>query len=258
MLKYFFVSSFIIVLISCNEEQSFDPLKQPPYDKLTDSIKNDPKNAELYYRRGALLYNNDQAVFAGRDIKKAWELSPNEKYALSFVTIYREKQIDTAIAFLQEALKKLPNSVALQVDLARSYEQKGQTDAALKVCDEIIAKFPGQLDALVLKSELLKQQDKTAEAIAVLETAYHYAPGDVDLVHTLGFDYAESKNPKALTLSDSLIAADLSKSRPEPYYFKGLYHENLRNYPLAISFFNEAISRDYYFIDAYLDKGQCY
>jgi len=107
-------------------------------------------------------------------------------------------------------------------------------------------------------SELLKQQDKTNEAIAVLETAYTYAPGDVELVHTLAFDYADSKNPKALTLSDSLIAADLSKRQPEPYYFKGLYHENHGNYSQAINFFNEAISRDYYFIDAYLDKGQCY
>jgi tetratricopeptide (TPR) repeat protein len=155
-------------------------------------------------------------------------------------------------------LKKLPNSIALQIGLARGYQQKEKIDQALAVCDGIIAKFPGQLDALVLKSELLKQQNKTQEAIAVLETAYAYAPDDVELVHTLAFDYADSKNPKALKLADSLIAVDVSKRHAEPLYFKGLYHENKGNYAEAIKFFNEAIGRDYYFIDAYMDKGQCY
>jgi tetratricopeptide (TPR) repeat protein len=258
MFRYLFVFSFIIILVSCNEEQSFDPLREPPYDKITDSIKKQPANAELYYRRGILLYGNDQPVFAARDIRKAWDLSPKEEYALSLVTLYRQKHTDTAIAFVQEALKKLPNSIALQIGLARGYEQKQQVEAALKVCNDIISKYPGQLDALVLKSELLKRQDKTTEAIQVLETAYGYAPGDVELAHTLAFDYADAKNPKALSLSDSLIEADISQRQPEPYYFKGLYHENNGNYSQAINFFNEAISRDYYFIDAYHDKGQCY
>ena len=252
------VSLLITILFSCNEEQSFDPLKQPPYDKITDSIQKEPKNADLYYRRGILLYGNDQALFAERDLRKAWDVSPKEAYALSLVTIYRQTHPDTAIAFIQEALKKLPGSVALQIGLARGYQQKGDTEAALKICDDIISKFPGQLDALVLKSELLKQQNKTREAIAVLETAYSYAPDDVELVHTLAFDYADSKDRKALTLSDSLIAADLSQRHAEPFYFKGLYYENIGNYSLAIKFFDEAISRDYYFIDAYMDKGQCY
>jgi len=77
-------------------------------------------------------------------------------------------------------------------------------------------------------------------------------------VHQLAFEYAEAKNPKVLSLADSLIKADVQKRHAEPYYFKGLYHENKGNYTEAVHYFDEAIQHDYNFLDAYLDKGQTY
>jgi tetratricopeptide (TPR) repeat protein len=195
---------------------------------------------------------------AERDLRKAWQLDPKEEYALRLTTILKQKNADTAIAFLQQALKKLPGSISLHVLLAKGYESKKEFDNSLAICNDIIQKYPGQLDALMLKSELLKQQNKTDEAISVLEQAYAYAPGDVDLVHQLAFEYAEAKNPKVLSLSDSLIKVDVEKRHAEPYYFKGLYYENKGNYKEAIQFFDLAIGHDYNFLDAYMDKGECY
>ena len=60
------------LVISCNEEQSFDPLKQPPYDKVTDSIRKEPNRADLYFQRGMLLRHNDQVVFATKDLCEGW------------------------------------------------------------------------------------------------------------------------------------------------------------------------------------------
>lgn len=250
-----------LVFIACgnnNTSGENSTLSQAPYNKLTDSIEKAPKDAGLYYRRGTLLYSNEETALAEKDLRTAWQLDPKEEYALRLTTILRQKNADTAIAFLQEALQKLPGSIGLHILLAKGYESKNELVKALAICNDILKEYPGELDALVLKSELLKQQNKNSEALAVLEKAYSYAPNDVDLVQQLAFEYADSKNPKALTLSDSLIKADVEKRHAESYYFKGLYYENTGNYKEAINYFDEAIQHDFNFLDAYMDKGQTY
>lgn len=233
-------------------------LSQPPYNKLTDSIDRAPKDAGLYYRRGSLLYSNGEMQLAENDLRNAWRLDAQEEYALRLTSILKQKNADTAIAFLQEALKKVPGSIGLHILLAKGYESKNQMDKASAICDDLIKQYPGQLDALMLKSELLRQQNKNSEALAILERAHSYAPGDVDLVHQLAFEYAETKNPKVLLLADSLIKVDVEKRHAEPYYFKGLYYENTGNWKEAVKYFDEAIQHDFNFLDAYMDKGQTY
>ena len=258
MYKIFTAFFFIAFFASCNDDAKQNPLYQPPYDKISDSIDKAPEKAELYYRRGILLFQNEQPVFAEKDIRKAWNLDAKEEYALSLISLLKQKNTDSAIAFIEEASKKLPGNLSLQIGLARGYQQKGNLDEALNICNEIILKFPGQLDALTLKAELLKQQNKMEESLAALETAYDFAPDDVELVHTLAFEYAEAKNSKTLRLCDSLLAADIQKSHAEPNYFKGIYYSNIANYAEAIKQFDAAIQRNYYFIDAYINKGIVY
>ena len=251
----------LFVFISCSSNKNpghNSTLSQPPYDKLTDSIERIPSDAGLYFRRGTLLYGNEQVALAEQDFRTAWQLHPTEEYALRLTTVLKQKNPDTAIAFLQEAIKKLPQSIGLSISLAKGYESKNKIDQSLAICNDIIQKYPGQLDALILKSELLKKQNKNSEALSILEQAYAYAPGDVDLVHQLAFEYAEAKNPKVLLLADSLIKMDVEKRHAEPYYFKGLYYENKGAYKEAVQYFDEAIRHDYNFLDAYMDKGQSY
>lgn len=260
MRKLFSLLINSIVFVACSNHGSKDDatLLQPPYNIVTDSIDKAPKDAGLYYKRGSLLYSNGEMQLAENDLRSAWQLDPKEEYALRLTSILKQKNADTAITFLQEALKKIPNSIGLHILLAKGYESKNQLDKALLICNEILKQYPAQLDALMLKSELLKQQNKNSEALSALEQAYSYAPGDVDLVHQLAFEYAEAKNPKVLLLADSLIKADVEKRHAEPYYFKGLYFENTGNYKKAIKFFDQAIQHDFNFLDAYMDKGQAY
>jgi tetratricopeptide (TPR) repeat protein len=168
--------SFILAsvfLAKCNNGSGTeDPqLSQPPYDKITDSIHNTPKEAGLYYRRGTTLYKNGEMSLAEKDLRSAWKLDPKEDYALRLTTILKQVNTDKAISFLQEALKKYPTSLPLNILLARGYQNKNELDKALVICNEIMKQYPGQLDALTLKAELLKQQNKTEESLTVLEQA---------------------------------------------------------------------------------------
>ncbi|MCU7550048.1 tetratricopeptide repeat protein [Chitinophagaceae bacterium LB-8] len=245
---------FYFVGCSSNDDDA-SILTQAPYKTLTDSINDYPNRAELYHRRGTLLAQSEELDLAKTDYLKAWSLQGSEENAISIASVLMKQNTDSAILFIEQALKKLPQSIVLQVSLARGYQQKKDYNKALTVCNNIIVQFPNQIDALLLKAELLQTMNRGAEALQTLEQAYKYAPFDAELAYNLAFEYAQAKNPKALAVADSLIKMDSSKSHAEPYYIKGVYYANNGNTTEALNFYNQAIQHDYYFIDAYMDKG---
>ena len=257
MRQSFFIAAVCACSWACSDTKDHNPvLEGAPFAAISDSIRKAPADANLYYRRGVLLYEKQEPALAQKDIEKAWSLSPREEYALSLASLLKEKNKDTAIAFLQSAVKSRPESIGLKVTLASAYFESGQPAEALAILDTLIAAYPGQLDALILKAEILAETGKGAEATAVLEAAYALAPSDAELAHNLGFRWAEEKNPKALKLADSLIRADVRGSHPEPYLLRGIYYGSVDEPALALKAFDEAIVKDYNFLDAHMYKGE--
>ncbi|MEO6069553.1 MAG: tetratricopeptide repeat protein [Chitinophagaceae bacterium] len=249
-----------IVAAGCNSHKSStnEILTNPPFAQLSDSIEKDPKNGGLHYKRGVLLFENSETTLAEEDLQKAWDLQPTEEHALSLVTLLINKDRNKAIAFIEKALKILPQSVALQVSLARGYQQNGAFEKAIAACDSVLQTYPGQIDALQLKADLLKELGKDEEAMATLEKAYEVAPFDAAVTQNLAFEYAEAGNPKVLPLADSLIKANSKEGHAEPYYFKGIYYSNIGNAAEAVKQFDEAIRHNYNFMNAYINKGIVY
>lgn len=252
---------FIFIYAGCNDKDEKTPydqvLNQAPYASITDSIKNEKSNADLYYHRAELLKKNDLPEPALADYKKAWSLNKKEEYAVGLSSLLLDKNPDSAVVFLQSALQITPG-LFLQLYLAEAYTQLGNTSAALNVYDQILQKEPNQIDALMKKSALLDQQNKPAESLSIMEKAYQLAPFDVELSYDLAYKYAENNNPKAIALSDSLIRMDSIGRHAEPYYFKGVYFSNTGNKTKAIEQYNLAIQHDYNFLDAHMEKGVIY
>ncbi|HEX7845778.1 MAG TPA: tetratricopeptide repeat protein, partial [Chitinophagaceae bacterium] len=220
------------------------------------SIKKDPNSDELYFRRAVLLNKNNFPEPALADFEKAWSIKKDERYAYAIGSLWAEKKPDSAIIFLNKALTELPQSILLRLSLARSYDALGKTDDALKVADDILKLNPEQVDVMVLKSDLLDKKGNKEESIRILEKAYSFTPFDVELNYNLAYKYAESKNPKAIALCDSLAKADSLGIHAEPYYYKGIYYSNINDKAKAITLFNDAIKHDYYFLNAYIEKGR--
>ena len=248
------LSSF---LFACHNDDGDgnDPFSQSPYKAITDSISDFPNRADLYYRRGVVLYQNDQLAYAKQDFQKAWELAPREDYALSLTTVLKKISPDSAIIFLQNATLKIPQSIALQVGLARGYQNKGELDKALVIANQIIQQFPGQLDALTIKSEILASKNDKTGALASLEKAYSMAPSDLSLAYDLAYAYADAKEPKALILTDSLLKVKAEESE-KAWYIKGVFYTNTGQANKALKSFDNSIKLNYNFLDAYRDKGQ--
>jgi len=192
--------SFLILFIfffsfaACNNDKVDKRVQDMAFKKLTDSIQQAPVKAEIYYRRAILLFKNEQKELAKQYLRRAWQLSPNEKFALSLAHILAQENADSVIIFLHSALEKLQNSISLQISLAKGYRQKQELQKALAICNNIISQYPNQLDALILKSEILRIQNKNEEVLATLEQAYRFAPFDRELIYELAFLYAETKN----------------------------------------------------------------
>jgi tetratricopeptide (TPR) repeat protein len=125
----------MIFLISChdkNNDSAFDDiLSQQPYAPLTDSIKKEPKRDDLFFRRAVLLNQNNLPEPALADFQQAWSIRKEEKYAFAISTLLLDKKPDSAIIFLNKALKELPNSLLLKLTLARGYDAQNRTDEAL-------------------------------------------------------------------------------------------------------------------------------
>jgi tetratricopeptide (TPR) repeat protein len=251
-----------VVIPSCNNHQETAPyenlLSRPPYVNLTDSIRQSPSNADLYYRRGVLLAKNNNNPPALADLRKAWSLNKKETYAIAISNILLESKPDSAISFLQDALKALPGSIALNMNLVQAYAGEQKFDNALAICNTMLNKDPDQPAVLMMKSDLLEQKNDSVGSLKALEQAYQFAPFNEDLCYSLAFKYAQNKSPKALTLCDSLLRYDTAERKGEPFYFKGVYYANMNNIPQALSYFDKAIEYDYTFLDAYMEKGKIF
>ncbi|HEX4876291.1 MAG TPA: tetratricopeptide repeat protein [Chitinophagaceae bacterium] len=256
------VIPLLILISSCKDKGNTSPygelLIQSPYAGISDSIKRDPSNDELYFRRAVLLNTNNLAEPALADFKKAWSIKKDERYAFGIGNLLLDRKPDSAILFLEEAVQELPASHLLQLTLARSYDAGNKTEEALAVCDIILKQNPQQVDALKMKAALIDKKGNAAEAIALLEKAYSLTPFDAELNYELAFKYAETKNAKVLGLCDSLIRKDSLKIHAEPYYYKGIYYSNTGHKAAALTQFNEAIQHDYYYLNAYIEKGRIY
>jgi len=252
--------TIITVVAGCGNKENSSPfgeiLSQPPYSLLTDSIKREPKNDELLFRRAILLNTNNLPEPALADFKAAWSIKKDERYAYGLSNMLLDKKPDSAVLFLNEALKELPNSFLLQLTLARSYDAQGKTEEALKQCTAILEKAPQQVDVIKMKAELLSKKGNAAEAIKILEQAYSLTPYDIDLNYELAFKYAENNNIKAVMLCDSLIKVDTLGLHAEPYYYKGIYYSNVNDKAKALRSFDEAISHDYNYLNAYIEKAR--
>ncbi|MCY7311331.1 MAG: tetratricopeptide repeat protein [Chitinophagaceae bacterium] len=254
------LSVMLILISSCNDKGNDSPfgeiLSQPPYAGLTDSIKQQPKNDELYFRRAVLLNTNNLPEPALADFKKAWALKKDEKYAFGLGNLLLDKKPDTAIFFLNKALAELPNSFLLQLTLARSLNAQNKIDEALKICNDLLLKNPEQVDMLKIKAELTAKKGNATESISILEKAYRITPYDIDLNYDLAYKYGENKNAKVIALCDSLIKIDTLKLHAEPYYYKGIYFSNINEKIKALAMFDEALKHDYNYLNAYIEKGR--
>lgn len=161
----------------------------------------------------------------------------------------------------RDSIKKYPNDTLLKYNFVMSLQDAGRYKEAVNVLDSInftwgdSANMKAYFGYLFKRAELLTLAGDTANAIKTLE--FYVIPGELtESGKQLAFLYAESRNPKAIAICDSMNKYDESKKDPEPDYFKGVYYSNINDHTKALELFNSCIKKDYTFLDAYMEKGR--
>ena len=161
---------------------------------------------------------------------------------------------------IRDSIRNFPNEPRLRYNLAIVYKNAGQYREALAILDSLNVQSPDSTDpylyfsTMFQKSELYEQLKDTMNAIRTLEQFVQ--PGELTIAGlNLARLYAETKNPRAIPIADSMIRNDEEQAAPEPHYFKGIYYYNTGDFSKAVAAFDESIRNDYTFLDAHLEKG---
>jgi tetratricopeptide (TPR) repeat protein len=155
---------------------------------------------------------------------------------------------------LIDAVAKYPDSLLLRETLIQYYRDKGNYDMALAETNKTITRDSLNPRLYDIRATLYFEDGDTLQAIKAFEKAISIFP-DPAYIISLGTLYAETKNPKALALADALILANKTKAEKEALFIKGLYYSYANQKIKAIPFFDQVLSINYTFMDAYREKA---
>jgi tetratricopeptide (TPR) repeat protein len=267
-IRFFYYIIFLICLTffecacknsnSQNEALNSVVTTDPAFKDLNDSINRFPGDATLFFRRAIRLTQKNAFELAYSDFQKAWSLQPTLDIALPYVANLEilGKNIER-INLLESLNHRYPSNKEVGRLLADAYQAYGRPDLALTTYNKMIAKDSIDPETFYEKAMLLEQLKDTVQAISSLQKAYSYQGVDtygLELAHL----YAEQRNPKALEICDYVLKHDSARILIDPFFIKGIFYANMKQYPKAIIQFDSCIVRDWKTTDAYLEKGRAY
>jgi tetratricopeptide (TPR) repeat protein len=255
-----FICCIIFFTEACNSSDKKNTgkeeiLSKPPFAAITDSIRQFPDQAQLYFERAQLLSQKNLHEIATADYKKSWELKPDELTAIQYASnLSITDKADEELQFLENCMQQFPRNREFKRIMGEAYIQSGKSKNALGLYDNILKNDPNDFEAWYEKGMLLANLKDTANAINAIKNAFAIQPTNtyaLELAHL----YAETKNAGALVLCDEVINRDSAQELIDPFFIKGIYYSNIKQYETAIVQFDSCIQRDWKFTEAYIEKG---
>ena len=157
---------------------------------------------------------------------------------------------------LRDLISRYPDSLLLKENLVQYFRENGnygraitETEMALKI-DSLNARF------LDIKATLHFENGDTISAIKSFEKAISIDPRP-EYIMSLASLYAQTKNPMALAMADTLLRAHAANTQIQALFIKGLYYNFTEDKIKAIPFFDTCIKMDYRYMLAYREKAIC-
>jgi tetratricopeptide (TPR) repeat protein len=264
--SYYFILLVVLTLeiVTCKNKNSHSEsqdsliLNDPAFKNINDSINKFPGDASIFLRRAIRLTQQNAHELAYSDFQKAWSLQPSLEIALPFAAnLEILGRLGERLSLLESLNRQFPSNTQIGRLLADTYAVSGRSDQALMIYNGMIAKDSMDPETYYEKAMLLETLKDTIHAIKALQKAYSFQGVD-----TYGLElanlYAEQKNPKALEICDYILKHDSARILIDPFFIKGIFYANVKQYPKAIAQFDSCILRDWKTTDAYLEKGRVF
>lgn len=226
--------------------------------KMTDSIRQYPDSARLYFERGGMLYMMKEFDLAGKDIKKAIELDPvKADYYTALGEIYLAgDQYQPAQNAFQMAVGLDPADVLARLQLSYTLLQNKNYRATINQTDTLIKSNPTLAEAYGLQSQAYSALKDTARAMKLMTKAVAFSPKNYDVLMAMGDLLMNAKDSSALAYYRRAQKADTTQA--EPLFCIGLFYASRGDTDKAITAYQNCISRDAYYLDGYLKLGKIY
>ena len=204
-----------------------------------EAIKENPKNAENYYKKGtikALLREYNSAIIS---FDKATQINPNNAKAH-----YNKGLSHTYLGQYKKALKEFIQATHLEPDKAEFHNNRGATESLLEEYLKSILSF--NIAIKIYSNSLKDTQDKIiSNNLKKYLAEAHYNRGR-------SYSYLE-KYEEAKKDFDKAI--EINPNYAEAYSSRGTSEARLKKYENALNEFNKAIQINPDFAEAYRNRA---
>lgn len=162
------------------------------------------------------------------------------------------------ISSMQQQLKQYPDSAGLRLQYAFILDSVNMHKAALVQMDSLIKKDSLNYGLLFAQGQIAENAGDTLLALK----SYSKAAGvyeSPDVLIALANLYAEMKNERAILLCSRVKALGLGRQADANCAFiTGVYYARIHKGEDAVKYFDECISYNYTYMEAYIEKGLVY
>lgn len=159
---------------------------------------------------------------------------------------------------LQERLKQTPDSAGVRMQLIHALDSIGMYKEAIAQTDSLIRRDSLNNGLWFTKGQLLESNKDTAAAIESYRRAIAIYPS-VEAQLYLANLYAETKNHKSLLICQTVARMGLGRETDASCDFiAGIYNSRTGNHKQALMLFDRAINNNYTMMEAYMEKGFVY
>ena len=165
-----------------------------------------------------------------------------------------EKSVSTREKMLRDSILKFPESLLLKEELIQLYRDSTDFNKAITSVEQFI-----KIDSLNdrfwnIKAILHFENEDTLNAIKSFETALRLNPSPRYLI-LLGSLYAQTKNERAIAISNALQKSKQPETEKEAFFIRGLYYNYTGEKAKAIAALDKCLNLDNRHMLAYREKG---
>ncbi|PPK85283.1 tetratricopeptide repeat protein [Neolewinella xylanilytica] len=182
----------------------------PGLDRLTEAIRQNPRDASLYGQRASMYYDLENYDYAINDLATAISLdSTNINYHYNLADVYLEYyQSRLALRTLQRAVALDPDRLETRLRVAEAQLILKQYEDAIASLNQAVRIDPRNPEAYYLLSQVFYETGDTVRAINSAEEATQIDPDMTDAYLLLGEIQAAQGDPRAEAYFDAAVDID--------------------------------------------------
>ena len=249
----------LLFLLSCeNNKDNFEPVaySNPVVLPFTQALKENPEDADLYFRRAEALNQINADSLSIVDLKKAIELdAKNPQYYQALGMLYlNNNQADQAVVALEQNLELSPGEVRVRLLLSKAYLESSQIKKAQEQVDKVLAADPDYPEALCWNGQIKATEKDTVAAIQYIKKALEINPAFYSASYQLADLYAAQKNENAVAQYHKTFNMDTLNVAP--LFDIGEFYKNKKEWEQAKKAYVQSVLKDPDYSFAYIEIGK--